>query len=126
VDLRDLWRPGRRLTWRRLGVMVRHLPPESATKTALRNGMTEAEYRQASQGGDPSQGQWSHTDMLLASLIDAVRRTEYVMIRVNGGKGKPPEPFPRPGASSRPRRRISEKQAEFLYRWINGPDSDPG
>lgn len=33
VDLRDLWRPGRRLTLRRLAVLLDHLPPEAPWHT---------------------------------------------------------------------------------------------
>lgn len=38
VDLGDRWRPGRRLTLRRLVVLVRHLPDDSATAFAINEG----------------------------------------------------------------------------------------
>jgi hypothetical protein len=41
IDLGDLFRAGTRLTWRRLGVLIEHLPPESATKTALRDELDD-------------------------------------------------------------------------------------
>lgn len=90
--------------------------------------MEPAEAKRDSEAADPSQGQWSQTEMLLALLIDAVRQLTYTTLRMQIGKkaGKPPEPIPRPGVPSRSRRRgktLSEQQAQFLYRWINGPDA---
>ena len=86
---------------------MRALPPESATKTALRNKMGDAEIKQASTSADPSQGQWSQTDMLLASLIDTVRWLLHITVIANGGKGKskPPEPVPRPGVAPKGKKR---------------------
>lgn len=126
TDLRDLFRPGggeSRLTWRLLGNLIRHLPPESATKTALRNRMTDAEIKQASKQADPSQGQWSHQEMLIASLVDAVRWLIHVTVVANGGKksSKPPEPVPRPGVKPKGRRRqLTPEQTAAVLRRING------
>lgn len=127
MDLRDLYRPGRKLTWRRLGALIRQLPPESATKTAIRNAMPETDTKQAATSADPSQGQWSQTEMLLALLVDSVRSLQYALIKVNGGKGKPPDPIPRPGVKpkgKRARKPLTQEQAEFLFRHINGPDAE--
>ncbi|MBX6384660.1 MAG: hypothetical protein IRZ07_17120 [Microbispora sp.] len=45
VDLRELWRPGGGLSWRRLGVLLRWLPAEAATWQVLgRAWMTRTEH----------------------------------------------------------------------------------
>jgi hypothetical protein len=126
TDLLDLWRPGggdAKLTWGRLRNLIRHLPPESATKTALRNELSDAEIKRYAQQGDPSQGQWSHLEMLVASLLDAVRHLQVTVIRVNGGKAKLPDPTPRPGVRPRGRKRpanLSQGQLDALFRRIHG------
>lgn len=117
------------MTWRLLGNLIRHLPPESATKTALRNKMSDAELAQAAKGGDPSQGQWSQQEMLLASLIDSVRWLLHATVVANGGKGKskPPEPVPRPGVKpkgKKSRRSLTPQQQEAVFRRIHGADID--
>jgi len=128
--LRDLWRTGggeSRLTWRLLGNLIRHLPPESATKTALRNKMSDAELTQAAKTGDPSKGQWSQTEMLLASLIDTLRWLVHVTVVANGGKSKskPPEPIPRPGVKpkgKKARKPLTPDQRQAVLARINGAD----
>ncbi len=129
VDLRDLWRPGggqSQLTWRLLGSLIRHLPPESATKTALRNAMPDTQVKDMSQAADPARGQWSQAEMLLALLVDAVRNLTYTTVRLQaGGKaGKPPQPVPRPGVKPRtPRKKpLNAEQRELLFRRIRGED----
>lgn len=129
TDLRDLWRPGggrAKLTWRLVGNLIRHLPPESATKTALRNKMPEAEIKQAAKAGDPSQGQWSQLEMLVASLIDSVRWLAHITLAVNGSKkSKAPEPIPRPGVKAKggkKRRELTPQQRDAVWRRINGGD----
>lgn len=107
--------------------MIRNLPPESATKTALRNSLPEREIEQASEQADPSTGRWSQTEMLQALEIDALRQIAYVLLKVNGvKKAAPPEPLARPGVKPKKRKRgpLSEEQAKFLFRWINGPDAE--
>lgn len=72
-----------RMTWRRLGVLVRALPPEAVTTQELdQAGVTR----------------WNQDTELLAAAVDELRtwRWEYAMSQ--GPKSKPqrPEPFPRP------------------------------
>lgn len=126
TDLRDLWRPGggeAKLTWRLVANLIRHLPSESAFKTAMRNKMTTAEIERASKGADPSQGQWSHLEMLIASQGDTLRWIAYILAAANGGKPKKPEPTPRPGVSPK-RRHLSASQAQAradaVWRRIHG------
>lgn len=117
------------MTWRLLGNLIRHLPPESATKTALRNKMSDPEMKQATTTADPSKGQWSQQEMLLASLIDTVRWLLHATVVANGGKGRsrPPEPVPRPGVKPKGkegRRALTAEQREAVFRRINGADVD--
>lgn len=111
------------MTWRLLGNLIRHLPPESATKTALRNKMGDAEIKQAAKTADPSEGQWSQTEMLLASLIDAVKWLLHVTLVAHGGKSKKPEPVPRPGVKAKGKKSrpaLTAAQAEAVFRRIHG------
>ena len=86
------------MTWRRLGVLIRSLPPESATKTAIRNNMNPLHTASAAKSSDAAQAPWSHTEMLLALLVDNIRWLIFVTLRVNGNKkAKAPEPLARPG-----------------------------
>jgi hypothetical protein len=126
TDLRDLWRPGggeSRMTWRLLGNLIRHLPPESALKTALRNQMSDAEIKSTAAEADPSQGQWTHLEMLIASLVDAVRINTFTLRRLNGDKrAQPPDPVPRPGVKPKgqKRRRLTTEQTAAVLRRIRG------
>ncbi|MEV0830899.1 hypothetical protein [Nonomuraea rubra] len=110
------------MTWRRLDVLLRNLPPESRLKTALRNEVPDQELRRMSEGADPSTGQWSHAEMLQALVIDALREIRYVLVKVNGGKAKPPDPLPRPGVKARRkgRRHLTPQQQEAVFRRIDG------
>lgn len=117
------------MTWRLLGNLIRHLPPESATKTALRNRMSDAEIKAAAEEADPSQGQWSHQEMLIASLVDAVRLNTFVLRRINGDKkAQAPDPVPRPGVKSKGgkrRRRLTPEQTAAVLRRIRGETTPP-
>lgn len=91
MDLRDLWRPGG-LTWRRLGLIIDRLPPESATKTALRDALTPEQL--AGIPESRTHGAWSRAEMLLARIGDNVAHLAWMQ---TDGKTKPPEPLARPG-----------------------------
>ncbi|GHG14931.1 hypothetical protein ACFFSH_38210 [Streptomyces filamentosus] len=113
------------MTWRQLRVLIQHLPPESATMTALRNSLTDEEYEQQAKDGRPEEGRWSMTDQLLAGITDAVRELQHILILVNSDKKarKPrrPEPIRRPGTARQRRREpMSEAAAEKLFTLING------
>lgn len=62
LDLADLFRPGSRLTWRRLAVLVRQLPPTSRTAAA--------------QAGHDV---WSGERHLLADLVDLGQNMCYLL-----------------------------------------------
>ena len=68
------------LSWRRLRVLLAHLPPDSATAQAI-HGPAAA---------------WSPTEHLLASVVD---RLGLLLWANGGGKGAKPDPVPRPGSA---------------------------
>lgn len=112
------------MTWRLLGNLIRHLPPESATKTALRNKMSDAEIARSAKDADPSRGQWSQEEMLLARISDQLAWLLHVTLVANGGKSKKPEPTPRPGVKAKGvkgrRPALTTAQAEAVLRRIHG------
>lgn len=82
ADIRDLFRPGSGLTWRRLRALVTNLPAESALGRAL--------------GGEDSV--WTLETQLLAALHDRLAEANWQ--RANEGARSPsrrPTPIPRPG-----------------------------
>ncbi|MFP8944695.1 hypothetical protein ACLIYM_25130 [Streptomyces fenghuangensis] len=114
------------MSWRRLRIVIQHLPPESATMTALRNAMPEDELAELAERGEPEAGRWSQVEQLLAVVADRVAHLEYSFICANTEKKKdrpdPPEPIRRPGAKP-PKKKaapLSEGGAEVLFRLING------
>lgn len=112
------------MTARRLRVLIQHLPPESATWTALRNAMSDEELAQQADKGEPEKGRWSQLEQLMAANLDATRRVEYVLICANSDKSKrprQPEPTRRPGAKApRPKQQMSDAQANHLFALLNG------
>lgn len=83
LDFVGLMRPDSSYSPRRTLVLIRQLPPESATMAALR-------------GGDAFRG-WGLDQYFLAALVDAVRENTYAVVAANSKrKPKPPEPIQRP------------------------------
>ncbi len=89
LDLRDVFRPAggqSRLTWRRLGVLIRGLPATSRTATSRNNGVPVL----------------STTEALLYLVADfeqtaAWQRYAYARGEKDPKPGPPPRPLPRPG-----------------------------
>ncbi|MCX4543769.1 hypothetical protein [Streptomyces sp. NBC_01565] len=113
------------MTPRRLRVLIQGLPSESATLTALRNELPDEELERQADRGEPEKGRWSQHELLLASVIDTLRRVEYVLICANtDSKSKrpaPPEPIARPGAKPRkPKPVLTVAGADRLFELING------
>jgi hypothetical protein len=111
------------LSWRRLRVLIQHLPPESATWTALRNAMPDEELAEQSEKGEPEKGRWSQAEQLLAMVADKVARLEYVLLCVNteqkSKRPRPPEPIRRPGAKPlRPKQTLTDAQANHLFEML--------
>lgn len=104
------------LSLRRLRVLITHLPPESATKTALRNAIPEEEMSKASEDARPDLAPWSGVEVLLSKVLDEVTLNRYTAIAAAGGT--PPEftPTPRPGVppKSAKKSRLSDEQRRAL------------
>lgn len=85
------------LTYRRAAVLIAHLPPQSATKTIVRDSLTDAEQAALSGDGE-GHGAWSHSDLLLATIADAVHVLVWQQSQIHGKKrARAPKPIPRPG-----------------------------
>ena len=102
------------MSWRRFGVILRHLPIESAYMTAVRNATDpDAELPPPEPG---IFGPWSQTDMLLARIGDGVS----ALLWQNGQDPKsptpPPRPLPRPGVESNVRAICPEALAFLEYK----------
>ncbi len=85
TDIRELFRAGSELTWRRLRALISGLPPESALARAM-------------AGPDHA---WTLETQLLAALHD--RLSEANWQRGNAGARSPtrrPQPIPRPGVGT--------------------------
>lgn len=82
IDLLDAYRVPPRLSLRRLAVLMRGLPADSATVRSI----------------DPA-AQWNSTEYLLAHVLDAVRVGNWLVVESNKRKGARnpyPQPVPRP------------------------------
>ncbi|MEU5772736.1 hypothetical protein ABZ819_05445 [Streptomyces venezuelae] len=93
--------------------------------TALRNQLSDEELAEQAEKGEPERGRWSQLEQLTASVLDAVRRLEYVTVCANTEKKSdrpdPPEPTSRPGAKApKPKPKLTESSAERLFQIING------
>jgi hypothetical protein len=113
------------MSWRRLRVIIQHLPPESHTWTALRNAMTDEELAAQADGGDPEHARWSQLEQLLAVVADRIARVEYVLVCANTDKKskrpEPPQPIRRPGARPpRPKAKLTDASADRLFQLLNG------
>ena len=88
--------------------------------------MSEDEYEQAAEQGEPEKGRWSQVEQLLALLADRVAQLQYTLICVNTEKKSQrpdvPEPIRRPGAKPRKKKvaPMTDAAAETLFQLING------
>ncbi|GGW80870.1 hypothetical protein [Streptomyces griseoloalbus] len=113
------------MSWRRLRILIQHLPPESATWTALRNSMDPDELAAQADKGEPEKARWSQLEQLVAVVADRVAHLEWALWTVNiqqkSKRPDPPEPIRRPGA--RPRKakaKLNENSADRLFQLIQG------
>ena len=102
-------------------MLIDHLPPESATITAIRGSLSDEELEERGEGSDPAKGRWSSADMLLAGITDELRTLQhlYVSAHVKAGQAGPaPQPVPRPGVAKRDRKqrrsRLTDEQRRIL------------
>lgn len=82
------------------------------------------------KGGDPAEGRWSQSEMLLAEVHDQVAHLAWLFAVANTSKGpkpKKPERIPRPGVAATKRRRktLSDEQYQRLFAHINGLAGGP-
>lgn len=121
-DLRHLWQPRggpSRLTWRRLALMYDRLPPESATRTAETNALGEERLAELGRQRRDGFGAWSHVEMRLAAIEDALRSLDYHLLLINTERQhrsrlRPPEPVHRPGIVRKRRRQQTAESRELL------------
>lgn len=109
-------------------MLIDHLPPESATMTAIRNEAEKDGTLDDLPDRDPAEGQWSKDQMLTATLIDEIRALRHAYTVVHSGKNSPkaPEPVPRPGYKRRRRSRLTPEQRMMLDpRLRGGSDGRP-
>ncbi|MBT2412639.1 hypothetical protein J7I94_19085 [Streptomyces sp. ISL-12] len=105
------------MSLRRLRVLIEHLPPESATKTAIRNAIPAEEMEKSTVESRPDLAPWSGTETLLARVMDEIRLLRHTLIAVNGNKPPAFEPTPRPGIPPKRKqtyRRLDESQRRAL------------
>lgn len=87
--------------------------------TALRGAAPE-QAEQAAADLDPAGTPWSQVEMLLASVIDVLRRLEwmYAASHTSGTAPRAPEPIPRPGVRVAKRSTMTVAQ----YRAMTGQE----
>lgn len=121
LDFTDLFVPGSRLTWRKLLVLVHHLPMESAVNTAIRNGMPDSIMARNDAKQDPAKSSWSSLESLVALLVDEIRQQTWVYVQSHSEKRVPrPTQVRRPGLSVRRERTLTLEAAQRLDPRLRG------
>ena len=109
-------------------MLIEHLPPESATKTAIRASISEKVLDEHADEGRPDLAPWSGTETLLASVKDEVVKLRLALIAVNGGKPGEFQPTPRPGIppkqKAKPKRLTDEQRRALDPRLRNQPEKE--
>jgi hypothetical protein len=81
--------------------MLDALPGDGCYKTAVRDDIDDETLAELASKPRAGHGKWSHTDLLLADLIDRVGVLCYALRAYE----KPPDPCRRPGVAPRGRRK---------------------
>lgn len=68
----------------------------------------------AEQAVSQRHGPWSHSDMLLAAVLDRLGWVIYAAYHAQGGKPAKPEPLPRPGVSPAGGRPVDPRAVALL------------
>jgi hypothetical protein len=80
----------------------------------------EAGEESLSGNADPADAPWSHTDMLLAAVVDAIHSLQWTYISAHSKRpAKQPDPLRRPGAGSAPEKGKGTLSAA-QYRMLTG------
>lgn len=95
-------------------MLIDRLPPESATKTAIRDNLGPTPQQQDDDGEWDGYGSYSNTDMHLGMIVDELRWIRYAVYHAQGGKPGKPHQYPRPGVAPQARRRLSAAGRDFL------------
>lgn len=96
-------------------MLLRHLPPESAYGTALRESLTDEQLDELSAAADGKHGPWSHTDHLLAAVVDSLERLAWIQVARAGVKNHAmPQPVSRPGLHRSPTKPVDDRATAYL------------
>lgn len=115
-------------------LLVDRLPPESATKTAVRDALGEQQLAEMAAQDSDGFGTWSLTDMRLAVVIDKLSWLIHAIYHVAGAKPPAPPPFPRPGVlrvadphtlTPEQRSYMAAFRARMLARQAKPPPAEP-
>jgi hypothetical protein len=88
------------LSWRELNVVIDRLPPESATKTAMREALSDEELKALGDKVGTNYGPWSKAEHLLAGISDKIAMLQWVTIALQSPeKHEQPAQYPRPGVA---------------------------
>lgn len=104
LDLLDLFRPGR-LSWRKLDVLLKHLPTDSAAARAI-----------AGTERDP----WGTSEHLLATAVDLLAVQAWMFAKANSKRFnvRAPKPLPRPNDERQAKRDIPTIRPSQLRHWL--------
>lgn len=80
------------------------LPGDSLYKTAVRDSIDDDDLVRLAAAPTVGHGRWSHTDLLLADIIDRLGHLGYALRAYE----KPPEAYRRPGIVARRRRQTND------------------
>ncbi len=98
-------------------MLIDWLPTDSATKTAIRDSLTDDEIADLA-GKDPvGHGRWSRADLRLAAVEDSVERQTAMMIWLASdrtSKPRMPEPVRRPGIAAKRKPVLSDEGRAYL------------
>ena len=123
LNLATLFVPGSGLTWRRLLVLIDHLPPEAALITAIRNDTPDQVL--ARNATDPTKGNWSNLENLVATAIDEIRNSQWMYASAHSERTvRRPQPIPRPGIKPVTRRTMPIEDARKIDPRLRGIPDD--